>query len=116
MYFQTIVKRSDHELIKRVYNAQRDDPVKRDWVNILKEDFKFIGEEVNEEEAKVTTKIEYKKRIRNKVRQKVFDELKQIKETHSKVRNIHYEQFKIQEYMKSNCLTNNEISLLFSLW
>ena len=56
MYFQTIVKRSDQELIKRVYNAQRDDPVKGEWVNILKEDFKYIGEEVNEEDAKTTSK------------------------------------------------------------
>ena len=52
LYFQTIVTRSEMELIRRVYNAQRDDPVKGDWVNILKEDFKYISEEVNEEDAK----------------------------------------------------------------
>ena len=38
--------RSDQELIRRA------DPVKGDWVNILKENLIYIGEEVNEEEAK----------------------------------------------------------------
>ena len=50
--------RSDVELIVRVSNAQRDDPVKGDRVNILKEDFNYIGEEVNEEDAKSTSKLE----------------------------------------------------------
>ena len=105
LYFQTIVTRSEMELIRRVYNAQRDDPVKGDWVNILKEDFKYISEEVNEEDAKSTSKFEYKKNIKNKIRQKVFEDLKQVKETHRKVRNIKYESFEIQEYIK-NSLTN----------
>ena len=78
------------ELIRRIYNAQRDDPVKGDWVNILKEDFKYIREEVNEEDAKSTSKFEYKKNIKNKIRQKVFEDLKQVKQTHNKVRNIQY--------------------------
>ena len=82
LYFQTIVTRSEMELIRRAYNAQRDDAVKGDWVNILKEDFKYISEEVNEEDAKSTSKFEYKKKIKNMVRQKVFENLKQVKESH----------------------------------
>jgi hypothetical protein len=115
LYFQTIVTRSEMELIRRVYNAQRDNPVKGDWVNILKEDFRYISEEVNEEDAKSISKFEYKKNIKNKIRQRVFEELKQVKDTHSKVRNIQYESFEIQEYMKNSVLTNQEISLLFSM-
>ena len=82
LYFKTIVTRSDMELTRRVFNDQRDDPVKGDWVNILKEDFNFIGEEINEEDAKSTSKFEYKKKIKNMVRQKVFENLKQVKESH----------------------------------
>ena len=115
MYFQTIVTRDDQELIKRVYDAQKEDPVKGDWINLLKEDFKYIGQDLNEEEAKSTGRTEYKKVIKSKVREKVFIDLNLIKETHSKVQNIQYETFETQEYMKNNNLTNNEVSLLFAL-
>ena len=115
LYFQNIITRTDQELIKRVYIAQKTDPVKGDWINYLKDDFEYLGEEVNEEEAMATPRSEYKKLIKDRVRQKVFEDLKAIQSSHSKVKDIFYDTFKIQEYMKNHILTNHEISLLFSL-
>ena len=51
------------------------DPVKGDWVNHLKEDFEFIEKDVNEEEARSNSKIEYKKVIKSTVKEKVFEKL-----------------------------------------
>ena len=91
------------------------DPVKGDWVNHLKDDFAFIEKDVNEEEARSNSKIEYKKVIKTLVKEKVFEKLKNIQDTHSKVKEIIYNTFKIQEYMISSSLTNSEVSFLFSL-
>ena len=62
LYFQTIVTRNDEELVKRIFDAQMADPVKGDWVNMLKEDFQYLGEEINENEAKTTARYEFKKK------------------------------------------------------
>ena len=72
LYFQTIVTRNDDELVKKIFDAQMADPVKGDWVNMLKEDFQYLGEEINENEAKTTARYEFKKNIKSKVRKRVL--------------------------------------------
>ena len=52
--------RTDDELTKRIYEAQKENPVKGDWIELLKEDFKFIGEEINEKHIKEFSKAQYK--------------------------------------------------------
>ena len=81
----------------------------------LKKDFEYIKEDVNKKEAFEKSKYEYKMHIKKKVRDQVFTELKVTQDTHSKVREIQYKKFKIQEYMITPQLTNQEVSLLFSV-
>ena len=47
LYFKTIVQRSEEELSKRIYNAKQANPNKGDWIHYLKEDFKYIKEDIN---------------------------------------------------------------------
>ena len=68
LYFQSLVARADDELIKKVYEAQKTNPVKGDWILQLKEDFQFINEEINEKEALEMSKYEYKSMIKKKVK------------------------------------------------
>ena len=53
--------------------------------------------------------------IKKKVRDQVFIDLKELQKTHSKVKEIQYKTFKLQEYMSTPKLTNQEVSLLFTL-
>ena len=108
LFFQTIVKRSDNELTKKVFKAQMADPIKG-------EDFAFMEKDLNEEEAKSKSKIEYKNLIKTMVKEKVFEKFKNIQDSHSKVKELKYNTFKIQEYMISRSLTDIEVSFLFSL-
>ena len=62
-----------------------------------------------------TQNFNIKKYIKEKVRHKVFDNLRETQSTHIKVCEICYQTFRIQEYMNSHLLTNHEVSLLFSL-
>ena len=49
-YLQTILKRSDEELTKRIYNQQKVDPSPGDFYLLVKDDFKMIKQEMNENE------------------------------------------------------------------
>ena len=42
LYFQTIMKRSENDLTRRVYDAQRENSNKGDRTQYLKEDFSYI--------------------------------------------------------------------------
>ena len=115
VYFQTLITREDGELTKKVYETQKINPSKGDWIEHLKEDFQFIDENIDEKVAKEMTKLQYKTMIKKKIRQKVFENLKTVQQSHSKVKDIIYSTFKMQDYMNNHILTNHEISLIFAL-
>ena len=115
LYFHTLVTRSEDELTHKIYKAQKSNPVKGDWVHHLKEDFELIGEEINENLARDTSRKDFKDIVKSKIREKVFNILKETQETHTKVKHITYNTFKLQDYMKSHMLTNHEVASLFSL-
>ena len=75
VYFQTLITREDGELTKKVYETQKINPSKGDWIEHLKEDFQFIDENIDEKVAKEMTKLQYKTIIKKKIRQKVFKNL-----------------------------------------
>ena len=63
-----------------------------------------------------TTGIEaYKKKIKSKINEAAFKYLKDLQQTHSKVKNVKYEKFETQQYLTSQLFTNKETSLLYSL-
>ena len=77
--------RSEDELIKQVYNEQRVNTSKGDWINQLKEDFIFIGKEFTEKYAMKNSKTEQKILFKQKVRDKLFDKFKETQRKHIKV-------------------------------
>ena len=80
MYHQEILKRDANETISKIYHKQKDSPVKGDWLNLLKEDFNFIGIEINEEEIIATPKATYKKKIKQLINKAVFKYLMNLKQ------------------------------------
>ena len=61
------------------------------------------------------SKRTYKKIIKEKVRVAAFEDLVTRKDSHSKVRDISYKKFKIQQYLSSSKFTIKEKQLLFKL-
>ena len=65
LYHHHIPTQDDNELIRRIYEKQKLNYSKGDWIMILKEDFEFIGEVLNEDFFKSTPKNVYKHLIKN---------------------------------------------------
>ena len=40
---QTILNRSDSDLTKKVYDAQKKDPLEGDWYKLIENDFRKLG-------------------------------------------------------------------------
>ena len=115
IYLQTILKREDSELTKRIYKAQTDDPLPGDLSELLKKDFESIEETMDESAIKNVNEKSYKKVIKTKVRRAAFKYLIELKEKHSKIKHIEYEDLETQRYLTSPLFSNEEVSLLFSL-
>ena len=115
-YHYDILKRNDEETTKKIYIKQKEENCKGDWFRLLQNDFKFIGEELNEEHIKSFSKEAYKKNIKHKVKEAAFKEYLKEKEAHKKkLGNITYDTLKLQPYMTNKIFNRKEINLLHRL-
>jgi hypothetical protein len=116
MFHHHILSREDNELVKKVYNKQKEHTTKGDWIETLREDFEFIGVIMDENLIKCTPKYQYKKFINTKVRDAAFRSYLKLPETSKKkMRGLEYKEFKMQPYMNTSVFSTHEINLLFSL-
>ena len=115
MYHYHIVNLADEDTVKKIYEKQKTECLKGDWVQLIKEDFAFIGLDMNEDEIKNSPSEIYRKKIKGLVRKAAFRELLEKKNQLSKIRDLKYETFEIQPYLKSKDFNSSERNLLYSL-
>ena len=114
-FLHNILKRNDIETIHRVFNAQRDNPIEGDFINLVKKDLEQVGIKYDEAFIKSMNKIKFKSFIKKKIATAAFNWLLNEKSDKSKIKNIKYRNFKIQSYMSSKIFTNAEVELLSKL-
>ena len=115
-YLQTILKRHESELIRRVYNEMKENRVKGDWYGLVSNDFSDIDEQIDEITIANLSETEFKRQIKEKVRKKALANFNEMKCNHSKIRNLNYESLvKPQAYITSMLLNNKQTSLLVNL-
>ena len=115
VYHQCILKREETEVTKRVYNEQKCSPTKGDFVELLKQDFKTINVEQNDSDIIAASTMEYKKIIKSNIKSAAFKYLRKLQESHSKIKEIKYENLETQPYMVSPLFSNEEVNMLHAL-
>ena len=116
-YWHTILRRPAIELIREIYNAMKENPMKGDWILLLKDDLEKVGLTLDDE-ATISglTKGQFKSQIKKKIKELSIHELECIKSGHDKVKTIaHHTLEKPQEYLTSGLFTNAQRSILFNL-
>jgi hypothetical protein len=114
-YLKNILDRPDNELILKVYHAQKLNSVKGDFVNLIENDFKNIGCDLDETLVINTPRVQFKKFIKLNVRNAAFTELTTMLSTHTKVKSIKYEELKIQNYLMTGYLNFKEVKTMSAL-
>ena len=116
VFLYTILKRHDDEITKKVYLCQKRNPLPGDWCGMISEDFLKMGIVLTDEQIVQMQEVDYKKLIKSRVNITAFNELEQLKQGHSKVKDNIYTDFKhIQPYFLNRNITNRQMSLMFSL-
>ena len=65
MYLQSLLKRPEDEIIRKVYECQKDNPVIGDWVELLKKDLSNLEIAMDEDIIQSESKTIYKHRVKN---------------------------------------------------
>ena len=72
MYHRHILTRDKSEMIRKVYMKQTENSCKGDWISLVRNDFSFIEDEINDEWILKTGKDEYYKYIKEQVKNAAF--------------------------------------------
>ena len=115
MYLHHILSRSNEELIRKVFEAQKRKTVKNDWVNIIKRDCADVKITFSESQIMSLKKYKFKAIVKERIQNSAFDYLIGIKENQSKLKEIKYKKFETQKYLMSNELSNEEKFILFRI-
>ena len=71
MFLWSILQKDDTEIVRAVYNIQRDIPIKNDWINLVKDDLQSCGINYDESEIKAYSKLTFKRLVKDKL-QKLY--------------------------------------------
>ena len=119
MYHHHILTRNLEELIRKVYQAQKENPCIKDWALIVNEEKLKYNIFLSDEQISTMSKRKYKLLVDNQVNKFAFHKLLETARTQSKcseiLHNLETDKIQIQEYLKSNKFTKEYQQVLFSL-
>ena len=102
-------------MIQKIFEAQKIKPSPGDFIELVKNDMEMIGLKTTEEEMRNISKQKFKKIVKTNVMNAAFIYLKDLQQTHSKMKSVHYEKFEISKYLSSPMFSRNERYLLLAL-
>ena len=115
MYLWHLNNVDESSLIQRCYNAQRNNPVKKDWIHAIDSDMKELNIEITDEELKTISKVNFKKIIKKAAIKRTITYLNNLKKKHSKMDDIIYERLEQQGYLNDERINTSQVKLLFKL-
>ena len=116
LYLKTILGRPDGEVVKKVYLAMKENPLRGDWYHRIVADFQQASIDLDERVIINTDWPKFKILVKTSVWKRFFQELQEKKEMHIKVKHIDYSGLrKPQPYLLSHKFDNDMSSMLFNL-
>jgi hypothetical protein len=115
MYLWHILSRDTSELIRKIYDAQKCNVNKGDWVQIMQEERKKYGLVESDETIAKMSQEKYRNLVKKKVFSHAVEYLHAVASPHSKSDNLKNESFQRQAYFSDRRLSKDDIQLLFKL-
>ena len=88
LYLHNILHRQDGELVKDIYIAMKESPLKEDWIHPVNKDKLDLDLNLSDEEISNLSKYKFKIIVKLKMKKLTLNQLETIKEGHSKVKHI----------------------------
>ena len=113
-YLFYLTKKEEAEMLSRFFWAQWHMPCKGDWVNSVKEDLFDFDIPIDLNFISSFTKYSFKTYVKQKAIDYSYVCMMNRKQKHSKLKQLHYRSLKLQNYLKLDYLTVNEMRTIFS--
>ena len=99
-----ILSQEENSLIVKVFEKQLKNCTAKDWVKTVIDDLEKVGLNVTFDEIKTTSKAKWWSMVKKSITEHSFKYLENIKQSHSKVKELEYEKLKTPTYFLPNKL------------
>ena len=100
-------------MLYRVFQAQWKYPVKDDWTTTVKQELIDLKINLSLEEIKEKTVWSFKRLVKMKTKDYKLEYLLNLKQKHSKMSNLQYEELRLQSYLMDENITVKEAKNVF---
>ena len=102
------MSKHDTELVMQVFLGQKNYPTQGDFVTLVSKDLNDINISYEEATTNALSKGQLKSILKKNAINAAFCELKETLLTHKKVKDLKYERFEMQPYLKKKMLSCDE--------
>ena len=112
-YLHYLVRLNESEMLYRVFQAQWKYPVKDDWTTTVKQDLIDLKINLSLDEIKEQTDWSFKRLVKIRTKDYTLEYLLNLKQKHSKMANLQYEELRLQSYLMDENITVKEAQNIF---
>jgi hypothetical protein len=114
-YLHYLCSRKDTEMLSKFVNTQWKYPTNhKDWTELVKQDLVDLEMPVDLDFIKSKSRFSISNLVKIKSKQYAWKKFMESKMKHSKMDNLWYSSLGMQDYLKSNEFTTNEVRTIFS--
>ena len=95
----------ENELLYKFFKAQSEFPQKGDWINTVMENIENIGLNIDLTKVKEQNQEKFKNNVKSYIHKAAFKYLLLKASDHSKMENLNYNNYEMQQYFKNGKIT-----------
>ena len=115
MFLQTILKEDKNSFLNKFYMAQSDAPSREDWSIQVRSDLEEFKISLSLHDIKNLSVDSFRNKVKIASKVAAFEWLMNEKKENSKVMDMAYKKYQMQEYLVSSLLETREKKFLFQL-
>ena len=112
-YLHYLLTRKKQSLLYKFFMTQLVNPSPGDWTVQIKEDLEDVKIQMSLSEIEKMSKFTFSKLVKSKIRKYTLEKLMKKKEKHSKMKNIVYDELKIQSYFTNAEISTEKAKIIF---
>ena len=114
-YLYNILQKSEHEMVRKVYETQKSNTSQGDFYELVRRDKENLGINQSDREISSMNRTKFKNFVKSKTKEAAFKYLLLKKQGHSKMNGISYTKFEKVQYMNSPLFNSESSKLLLAL-
>ena len=115
MYLHHILSKPTSEMIRRVYEVQKQIYTKNDWYSLVQDNKNELGIQLSDEEISKMSKERFRSLVQTAIDKRAMVYLNNIASGHSKSEDLVKNRLIREEYFEDKRFSKSEIELLFAL-